>query len=160
LQVEASPRGRITRFVVHPKQPLREGDKKEFLQQLKLQENDARYSLEWLENESNVQQFDGVQVTPAPKTYSITLRITGSNNMTWVKFSPAPTDAPGGGESLTMPPWDAQLSAQSGAVVSLEAGFSQASETGKLTLQIEANGKVEAEKTISAGSAKIETELP
>jgi hypothetical protein len=156
LQIESSPRGRITRFTVRAAQPLREGDKNEFLQRLKLEENNANYALEWLENESDVRRFDGVQVVPAPKNYTVILKLSGSTKMVWVRFAPAP---PGGDNSLTIPPWDTQISAQSGQLVSLEAGFAQRNDTGKLTLQIEVNGKIEAEKTVSAGSAHIETEL-
>lgn len=159
LQIQASQRGRITGINIHPKEPLREGEKKEFLRQLTLTEGDSRYSLEWLENSDDVQKSDGVQVIPTSKSYTVTLRLTGSTNMVWVKYSPASADAPGRGESLTIPPWEAQITAQSGTIIALEAGFPRLSDTGELTLQIEANGKVEAKQTISAGSTKIETEL-
>ena len=75
--------GRITAWSLTPEgsgNAIKEEAKADFLKLAQLQESDARYSLDWMEDSEQALRFSGVRVTPAPVTHQVTLRVTGSQS--------------------------------------------------------------------------------
>jgi hypothetical protein len=117
--------GRIMSWTLTPEgsgSAIKEEGKADFLKLAQLQEIDARYSLDWMEDSEQALRFSGVRVTPAPVTHKITLRVTGSQSLVGVQYKVTGNSAENPSETfLTMPPWDMQLSATTGATITILA---------------------------------------
>jgi hypothetical protein len=160
--------GRITTFTLAPEdatQSFKEEEKAEFLKTGTLREGDARYSLDWIEDNDKVFNFSGVRVTPAPVTYQVTLRVTGSQNLVTVNYAVSGSSTNNPAEQfLTMPVWETTLSAVTGTVIKITAApvntpQMRTTDNTKVTAQILVNGKVAQEKTSQGGAAEISLEL-
>ena len=140
---------------------VKEEEKKELLDAARLAENDALYSIEWEEDADRVDRFKSAQITPAPRSHKVVVRLTGQNlGTTLVQFAlnisgntgENPTE-----NGLTLPPWSRELEAQDGTQIKLEAVPRTADfavpPNAQITLQIEVDGKVVVQKTASAGGA-------
>lgn len=155
--------GRVTSFALgfdDPQKTVKEENKNELLEAARLQENDARYSVEWQEDPDRVERFRSVQVMPAPRQHKVVLRVTGQNlgTTTLVQIAYSVTGNTGENPSenaLTLPPWSRQLEAQDGTQIKLEAAPRSARfaipESAAVTVQIEVDGKVMSQQTASAG---------
>lgn len=160
--------GRITAWTLTPEgsgNAIKEEGKADFLKLAQLQESDARYSLDWMEDSEQALRFSGVRVTPAPVTHQITLRVTGSQSLVGVQYKVTGNSAQNPEETfLTMPPWDLQLSATTGASIIILARPFQDARTPsatipKTTAQILVDGQVAQEKTSEGGAVEISVEL-
>lgn len=156
---------RVTGFSIAPddaSQSWGEEEKIARLLDFNLREGDARYSLDWLEDANKPLRFSGLRVTPAPISYKVVLRVEGAAGLVGVRYTPLqPADA--GGDLMTVPPWETSFTAQTGTVLSLQAGPLQmpgkASSTAKTTVQIVVDGLVMAQKSSAGGVASCSWEL-
>jgi hypothetical protein len=160
--------GRVTAFTLAPADAsvaVKEDDKAQLLTLGKLNEKDARYALDYIEDEAQVFRFKGVRVTPAPVQHNVALRISGASEMVSARYT-APTGAAGttpGEPFLTMAPWDHQFTAPTGTTVGIEAGITPVPgapvAVAEVTVQILVDGKIAQQKTVSAGTAQCSLEL-
>lgn len=156
---------RVTNFSLAPDDASRawsEEEKAARLADFNLREGDARYALEWLEDANKPLRFSGLRVTPAAIKYQVVLRVSGANGLVSVRYSPLQAGDEGG--IMTLPPWEVAFSAQTGTVVTIEAGpFQEPGKMptigGKTTVQIIVDGKVMAEKSSEGGVASCALEL-
>jgi hypothetical protein len=160
--------GRVTSWMLAPedaKQAVKEEEKSNFLKLAKLQENDARYSFDWVEDPEQALRFSGVRVTPAPVTYKITLRVAGSQSLVGVQYSVSGNSAENPSETfLTMPPWDMQLSAATGATIKIlarpyESPQMPSTTLSKVSVEILVNDKVVQQDSSEGGAAECSLEL-
>ncbi|HEX8234653.1 MAG TPA: hypothetical protein VF600_01740 [Abditibacteriaceae bacterium] len=160
--------GRITSWTLTPedtKQAVKEEEKANFLKLARLQESDARYSFDWIEDSEQALRFSGVRVTPAPVTYKITLRVAGSQNLVGVQYSVSGNSGENPSETfLTMPPWDMQLSAATGATIKILAQPYQSPQmpstsNSKVSAEILVNDKVMQQDSSEGGAAECALEL-
>jgi hypothetical protein len=160
--------GRITSWTLAPEDSgntIKEEAKADFLKLAQLQESDARYSIDWVEDSEQVLRFSGVRVTPSPVTHKVTLRVTGSQSLVGVQYTVTGNNGENPTETfLTMPPWDLQLSATTGATIKILARPFQAGRTPspiipKTSVQIVVDGQVAQEKTSEGGAVEIAVEL-
>jgi hypothetical protein len=107
--------GATARHHVHTRsensaESFKEEEKATFLQTGTLREGDARYSIDWVEDSDKVFNFSGVRVTPAPVTYQVTLRVSGSQSLVAVNYAVSGNGANNPAEQfLTMPVWDSSF---------------------------------------------------
>jgi hypothetical protein len=160
--------GRITTFTLAPEdatQSFKEEEKAEFLKTGTLREGDTRYNLDWIEDNDKVFNFSGVRVTPAPVTYQVTLRVSGSQSLVGVQYAVKNNGANDASETfLTMPVWDLNISAVTGASITVSASpvntpQMRTTDNTKVTAQIIVNGKVAQEKTSQGGAVECTLEL-
>jgi hypothetical protein len=160
--------GRITNWTLTPEdagQAIKEEGKTDFLKLAQLQESDARYSVDWVEDSDQVLQFRGVRITPAPVTHKVILRVTGSQTLVGVQYSVSGNNAENPSETfLTMPPWDMQISATTGATIKILARPYESPQTPSTTLskvgvEISVDGKVVQQKSSEGGAAEVLVEL-
>jgi hypothetical protein len=159
---------RITSWTLTPEgegQAVKEEEKPDFLKLATLNESDTRYSLDWVEDSDQALRFSGVRVTPAPITHKVTLRVTGSQGLVGVQYSVSGTSAEIPSETfLTMPPWDMQLSATTGATIKIlarpyESPQMPSNTTPKVGVEILVDGKVVQQKSSEGGAAEVSLEL-
>ena len=97
---------------------LRDEDKAKLLPVGQLLENDARYSLEWIEAKERPLFYVGARVVPAPQTHNVVLKLTGTSALVKMSYQPAPET---GGTVLDLLPREFTLTAPDDAHISLAA---------------------------------------
>ena len=65
---------------------VRDGEQEKLLQAGRLSQSDARYSVDWIEAPERPLFYNGVKITPAPRTYQVQLRVTGSAELLQVSY--------------------------------------------------------------------------
>lgn len=156
---------RVTNFLIAPddaSQSWSEKEKAARLNDFNLREGDARYSLEWIEDANKPLRFSALRVTLAPIQYKIVLRVSGTAGLVAIRYAPLQA-ADAGGDIMTVPPWETSFSAQTGTVLSLEAGPLQGPgvpfSDGRTTVQVIVDGRVMAQKSSEGGIASCSWEL-
>jgi hypothetical protein len=147
LQVEwKNSSKRVTSFTLMSRDDanaVREEEKTQLLAPGQLQENDPRYTLEYIEAKERPLFYTGVKVIPAPRNHNVVLRVTATQSMLQVT-----TQISGQTESvLTIPPWEKTLSlpddAQIGLAVRLQKNLTDAPQV-PMKAEIVVDGKVVA----------------
>jgi hypothetical protein len=138
----------------------RDAQRDEFLKFGNLKQDDARYTLSFIEDQSQVFHFSGVRIS-VPQTRDVELRLDGPEVMVNLSYS-----AGGKAEKiLTIPPWNTQsekLQANLGETISISVSVltkpDQLPPAEALKLQIVVDGRV-LKETSAAGFAKCEMVL-
>jgi hypothetical protein len=162
--------GRVTALTLSyadPTHSIKEDNKGQLLKVGNLSEDAKRYTIEYLEDPQKALYITGLRITPASITHTVTLRVLGGASMTSVMYQAPVTisnEIPPGQPFMTIPPWDAQLTASTGAEISIEAGPAgnlQVAPSGsvKTTVIIEVDGKIAKQFTSSGGVAHCSVEL-
>jgi len=97
---------------------LSEEEKAKLLSVGQLPENDARYSLEWIEAKERPLFYVGARVVPAPQTHNVVLKLTGSEALVKMSYQPAPAT---GGAIVDLLPREFAFTAPDDTHISLAA---------------------------------------
>jgi hypothetical protein len=143
-----SSNGRVTAYELISRDdsnPLRDGATAPLLLPGQLKENDPRYSTQWIEATNKPLFYTGVKVVPAPKTYAVTIRVSGSQAMLQVVYQ---TSSPNGKSDnfLTIAPWETSFTLPDDVSVSVAADLYKTLGKTPFQMKVEilADGKVVA----------------
>ena len=163
LSATYKPNGRVTALTLtsrDAKDAVREGEQDKLLQPGTLKSSDPRYSVDWIEAPDKPLYYNGVRVVPAPKTYAVELRVSGSQStMLQLSYSiggPQPQSQ----SLLTIAPWNLKANVPDDTQIMLQTRLVKAYAPGQspTTVEIVVDGQVVASKTASV-VAFCQTEL-
>ena len=145
--------GRVTELILiarAPENAVRDGAQTELLETGKLQQNDARYSVDWIEAPERPLYFNGVRIVPAPRTYKVQVRVTGPAEMLQISYS-LPGATPPSEALVTFAPWDATATVPDDAQIQLSARIAQDGAIARtpIVAEILVDGKVVQNKKAS-----------
>jgi hypothetical protein len=139
---------------------VREEDKAALLRPGRLQENDSRYSVEWLEAPERPLFYSGAKIIPAPKNHAVTLRVTGGSALLEISYQT------GGPQSqnetfITIAPWEIKTTLPDGAQVMLQSRVVKAGGggTSEVNVEIISDGKAVARASSTGQPVKCQFEL-
>jgi hypothetical protein len=139
---------------------LREEERTPLLRAGQLQENDPRYSLDWIESGQRPLFYTGVRVVPALKNHAVVLRMSGGAALMQISY--ATTGAEAKSDSfLTIAPWEQALTLPDDTQITLNTSLSKVLSPGPTTFKIEivVDGKVADSATSAGAPIQCQTEL-
>lgn len=153
LTAQFKRNGRVTAFTLisrEPKNAVGESAQTELLDAGKLKQNDARYSLEYLEAPDRPLFYNGVRIVPAPRTYQVQIRVSGPIEMLQISYS-LPGATPPSETFVTFAPWDATATVPDDAQIQLSARTAQDQTIARTPIlaEILVDGKVVQNKKAS-----------
>ena len=146
--------GRVTALTLtsrEAKDAVRDGEQDKLLGPGTLKSSDPRYSVDWIEAPDRPLYYNGVRVVPAPKTYAVELRVSGSQfTMLQLSYSIGGPQ-PQAQTVLTPAPWNLKADVPDDAQISLQTRLVKAYAPGlaPTTVEILVDGHVVASKTAS-----------
>ena len=154
--------GRVTELILvarAPENAVRDGEQSQILGDGNLKQNDARYSVDWIEAPERPLYYNGVRIVPAPRTYQVQLRVSGPPDMLQISYA-LPGAAPPSDTFLTIAPWDVKATVPDDTRVQLIARVAQfgAIASSPIVAEIVVDGKVVASRKVSV-VASCEWEL-
>ena len=154
--------GRVTELILvarAPENAVRDGEQSQLLGDGNLKQNDARYSVDWIEAPERPLYYNGVRIVPAPRTYQVQLRVNGPPDMLQISYS-LPGATPPGETFLTIAPWNIKATVPDDTRVQLIARTAQfgAIASSPILAEIVVDGKVVASRKVSV-VASCEWEL-
>ena len=145
--------GRVTELILIARSSetaVRDGEQNQLLGAGKLQPNDARYSVDFIESPDRPLYYNGVRIVPAPRTYQVQLRVSGPSDMLQVSYS-LPGANPPSETFLTIAPWDIIATLPADTPIQLSARTAQegAIASSPIVAEILVDGQVVASKKVS-----------
>ena len=139
---------------------VREEDRALLLTPGRLQENDARYSLDWIEAPDRPLFYTGVRVVPAPKNHAVVLRLSGVPSLVQLTYSI--TGAQGKNETiLVIAPWEEPFTLPDDSQISLKATVARtiAGNAPNMKIEIISDGQVVGSAASAGQTISCQTEL-
>ena len=142
--------GRVTDLSLVADKSVRDGEQNELLALGRLKQGEARYSTDLIEAPDLALGYNGVRITPAPRTYKVQLRVTGPSELLQVGYTMSGATPPGE-NVLTIAPWDVSATLPDGATIQLSAHLAQGQMLASTPMiaEILVDGKVVASKKAS-----------
>lgn len=125
-----------------------------------LKENDARYSLDWLETPERPLFYNGVRVIPALKNHTVVLRLSGSPALVQLSYSITGPQSKGE-EILVIAPWEETFTLPDDCQLSLAVALAKTIAPGQPNMKIEivSDGRVLSQAASSGASIHCQSEL-
>ncbi len=145
--------GRVTELILvasAPSDAVRDGEQNQLLEEANLKQNDARYSVDWIEAPERPLYYNGVRIVPAPRTYQVQLRVSGPSDMLQVSYS-LPGATPPSQTLLTVAPWNIEATVPDNTPLQLSARTARLGTIANVPIlaEIVVNGQVVASQKVS-----------
>ena len=139
---------------------VREEERAPLLRAGQLQENDPRYSVDWVESAQRPLFYTGVRITPALKNHAVVLRMSGSVALMQIAYATTGSEAKSD-NFLTIAPWEQALTLADDTHITLTTALSKTLSAGQNNFKIEivVDGKVVSSATSAGQSVQCQTEL-
>lgn len=139
---------------------VREEEHAPLLRAGQLQENDPRYSVDWIESPQRPLFYTGVRITPALKNHAVLLRLSGAAALMQISY----TTTGAGAKSdnfLTIAPWEEALTLPDDTQITLTTALSKTLVAGQSSFKIEivVDSKVVDSATSAGQPVQCQTEL-
>lgn len=138
---------------------VREEEKAVLLKPGRLQENDTRYSVDWLEAPERPLFYSGARIVPIPKNHAVILRITGGSALLDVSYQIT------GGQNeaetfMTIAPWEKRVTLPDDAQIQIKVRtLKSAGGSTAIKAEILSDGKVAASANSNGTGIQCQLEL-
>lgn len=139
LTAQFKPNGRVTVLTLISRQndnAVSDGQQNRLLEPGRIPPNASGYSLDWIEAPDRPLFYTGVKITPAPRSYKVELRLSGSSAMVQARYAltgPQPQSE----TFLTIAPWNLTATLPDDASIQLSARLFKNLTPGTLEMKVE-----------------------